>query len=243
MAGAARVAPASRSASWLQRPGPRSRHQGQAQAGQLQASLRSAVAQSNPKGSQQMAWCHHLAIRGGLCGLPTGLLSTGLPPSCPPDGTWNASHRGPRDQAGLSKKKEAVHGQGCNGGQWGQEKPREGSPRKGRLQSPLGQTLPHSSAARSSSLKDTQSLDVYAVKTIGTQYGVTKPWLCFATMHPLNFHLPAPTRRQMWCQALEDKETYLPTLPATARPTLAVLSWVPLRSPFIFSTCSQEPSA
>lgn len=115
--------------------------------------------------------------------------------SCPPDGTWNASHRGPREQAGPRKKREAVHSQGCKGGQRGQEKPREGGPWRGRLQSPLGQTLPHSSAARSSNLKDTQSLDVYAVKTIRTLYGATKPWLCLATLRPLNFHLPAPTRR------------------------------------------------
>lgn len=109
MAGAARVTPANGVASWLQRPGPRSRHQGQTQAGQLQTSPRAPPAQPDHKGSQQLAWCHCLAARGGFCGLPAALLSACPPPTPTPGCTWKAFHRAPWDQVGLSKTKETDH--------------------------------------------------------------------------------------------------------------------------------------
>lgn len=63
-------------------------------------------------------------------------------------------------------------------------------------------------------------------KTLRALYTATKPQPHLATVHSLNFHLPAPTKCWVCCQELEDKETHLPALPAhllTSVPTLLPL--------------------
>lgn len=106
-AGAARVAPAKGVASWQQRPGPRSRRQGQAQAGQLRASPWAPAAQSDPTGTQRLAWCPPW-----LPGVaPTACqqdCSPQLPASSGPSAcTQKAFRGGPRDQEGPGKTRDA----------------------------------------------------------------------------------------------------------------------------------------
>lgn len=78
-------------------------------------------AQPDHKGSQQLAWCHCLAARGGFCGLPAALLSACPPPTPTPGCTRRAFHRAPWDQVGLSKTKETenvrIQGQAIGAGE------------------------------------------------------------------------------------------------------------------------------
>lgn len=132
VAGVARVAPANGVASWQQRPGPGSRHQGQA-TGWTASGLVKHTSHSLTPGAHSwpdaMTW------------LPARRCYQCLPPQAPAC-PRKASHRGPGDQAD--------HHQGPKGMRGVRRSPEQAAHRRGSL----GQMLPRDTVTRCTDLKD-----------------------------------------------------------------------------------------
>lgn len=139
--------------------------------------------------------------------LPAGLLSTGhsaslcpqsapgRPSTAPRGQGWpKAAHiRDPRHAAGSGELERAAHA-------------------KRQLESPLSQTPPQSTVARSSNLKQMGSLDFHAITNDWRIAGVDKPWLHLATV-PLSISRHLLSTRHDASPAVE--KAHLPTLPAS----------------------------
>lgn len=157
-------------ASWQQRPGPRSRHQGQAQAGQLQASPRALAAQSDPTGTQRLAWCPpgclrwplRLASRTSLHGCLSAQPARGRRPTGAP---------GTRQDLGKRGRQTVAEIQRCAAGSGA----RAGIPRRRQLQSPWGQTLPRALLPDTQSKRNQKSRFLFCQKLLEHSMGQQNP--------------------------------------------------------------------